>query len=89
MKEMKDKSRSRRNFLGSVVRGAALGAIAIISAVLVRRRLRSGQKCLSDGFCRDCRRFDDCKLPQAMTIKREPRITRIKTNYTNKNKKLV
>ncbi len=70
MSEVRDKSRSRRDFLGGVVRGAAIGAITIISAGLFKRRLRPGRKCNYSGFCRDCRAFDDCELPQAMTIKR-------------------
>ncbi|MDY7010377.1 MAG: hypothetical protein SVV80_06430 [Planctomycetota bacterium] len=85
MNELKDKSRSRRNFLGLVVRSAALGAIAIVSSVLLKRRFRSSQKCVYRGFCSDCRAFGDCQLPQAMTIKRKPQIARITTNDTNKN----
>jgi hypothetical protein len=61
---------NRRNFLGWVVRGAAIGAIAAVSYVLLKRRFRPGQKCISRGFCRDCRAFGECELPQAMTIKR-------------------
>jgi len=70
--EMKDKSRSRRNFLGFVVRGAAIGAIAAVSYVLLKRNRRAmlEQKCISRGFCSDCRAFGDCELPQATTIKR-------------------
>jgi hypothetical protein len=70
--ETQDKNSSRRDFLGGVVRGAALGAIAVVSAVLVGRNRKAGpdQKCISGGFCRDCRAFNDCELPQAMTIKR-------------------
>ena len=72
MSELKDKSRTRRNFLGGVVRGAAMGAIATVSYVLLKRNGRAmpEQKCTYRGFCRDCRAFDDCELPQAMTIKR-------------------
>ena len=71
MSELKDKSRSRRDFFGGVVRGAALGAVAAVSYVLLKRNRRGlpEQKCISRGFCRDCRVFDDCELPQAMTIK--------------------
>ncbi len=88
MSEMQDKNRSRRNFLGLVVRGAAIGAIAAVSYVLLKRNRRAmpEQKCTYRGFCSDCRTFGDCELPQAMTIKRGPRIARITTNDTNKNK---
>ena len=86
MSGMDDKYRSRRDFLGVVVRGAALGAIAVVSGVLLKRWFRPGQKCVYRGFCSDCRAFGDCELPQAMIIKRGPRIARITTNDTNKNK---
>ena len=72
MSELKNKSRSRRDFLGGVVRGAAIGAVAAVSYVLLKRNSSAlpEQKCISRGFCRDCPAFDECKLPQAMTIKR-------------------
>ncbi|MGC9319051.1 MAG: hypothetical protein ACP5KN_13545 [Armatimonadota bacterium] len=52
----------RREFLRSVVRGAAGALLAGGTGWLA---LRSGEPCWTDGGCRRCPRLRSCNLPEA------------------------
>jgi len=61
---------SRRTFLRTVSRGAILGGLALLGIALARRSVRADQTCTGQGYCRGCRRIEDCVLPQAQSAKR-------------------
>lgn len=58
----------RRSFLADAAR--ALAAVGLGGAVgsLVGRD-RSGEKCVNQGICRGCGRFESCHLPQALSAR--------------------
>ncbi|MHC4616914.1 MAG: hypothetical protein ACYTEQ_04080 [Planctomycetota bacterium] len=62
---------SRRKLLAAGLRYATLGALGAAgsSAFVKRRRLLREGKCINDGFCRYCRVFENCGLPQALQAK--------------------
>ena len=61
---------SRREFFRAAVRTVSLGAIATLSAALMRRaRPLTGQRCINRGLCNDCAVFAECGLPQALSAK--------------------
>jgi len=62
---------SRRQFLRDGARYAILGGLAAVGGKLVARQIESpaGQVCVSAGICRGCAAFDDCELPQALSVR--------------------
>jgi hypothetical protein len=62
---------SRREFVRVGFRYALLTGLAVVSAVLVKRRSATlpNQNCISNGVCRGCAIFTDCGLPQALSAK--------------------
>jgi len=59
---------NRRNFIDKSGRTFLLGALAIVSGVLVsRRQVVRGNTCTEDFMCRSCRKLSDCRLPEAET----------------------
>jgi hypothetical protein len=66
-----DSGAGRRQFLRDGLRYAILGGLAAISGKLIARQAArpAGQVCISAGICRGCEAFDDCGLPQALSVK--------------------
>jgi hypothetical protein len=61
---------SRREFFRSLGRYGVLGALAAGGAVAGRRGInRSRQKCVNKSVCCNCKAFDDCRLPAALSAK--------------------
>lgn len=62
---------SRREFLGWLVRGAALAGLAAVAAGVVLKKGPQGAEdpCVNDGLCRPCPRLDRCRLPQAASAR--------------------
>jgi hypothetical protein len=65
------KVRSRRSLFVGVLRYTALGSLGATAgaAAIKRHRLVEQGKCVSDGLCRDCTVFRDCRLPRALQAK--------------------
>ncbi len=62
---------NRRNFIEKSGRGILLGALAIVSGVLVsRRQVSLDTKCTANFQCRNCGKLSNCQLPEA-EIERE------------------
>lgn len=57
---------SRRNFIKSLLRWSALGALGVGSAGLLSRS-DWRKSCSSDGICSQCSIATSCKLPQALS----------------------
>ncbi len=56
----------RRDFVNKFARGGALGALAIMSGVLVSRRQVTLQtECSDNAQCRACNKLKRCELPEA------------------------
>jgi hypothetical protein len=69
---------SRRHFLRSALRLAALGGIGVLASRLLRDRpgresaQRSGllgETCVDEGYCRGCSAFRGCGLPSALSAR--------------------
>ncbi|MEI6279738.1 MAG: hypothetical protein WCQ16_10220 [Verrucomicrobiae bacterium] len=56
---MSTEPKTRREFLRAAARGALLGAVGLIGAVLFRRQ----QDCAARGGCGGCAVSDGCSLP--------------------------
>ncbi len=61
---------NRRQFFRAAGRAAALGALAVLSAVLLRRR---GAGDCNLPACDRCAELAGCELPRARTARREDR----------------
>ena len=63
--------KDRRQFFVNGLRAAVLGVVgaATGAAVIKRRRLLREGKCLNKSICCDCKVFDDCGLPAALSAK--------------------
>jgi hypothetical protein len=63
----------RREMLLGSLRYAALAVLAAAgtSAFIKRRQLVRQGKCINDGTCRDCTILDRCRLPAALSAKKE------------------
>lgn len=58
----------RRSFLADIARAAA--AVGLGGAVgSLMGRDRSSEKCINQGICRGCARFESCHLPQALSAR--------------------
>ena len=66
-----DISHNRREFLRSVGRGAALGALAALGVTLLTDSRRDAA-CIGRGACRGCPAFNGCDLPAAEGARKEP-----------------
>jgi hypothetical protein len=63
---------SRRQFLSTLARLAALGGIGALTAKLLAGRggaSRSGETCVNQGVCRGCSAFAGCGLPSALSAR--------------------
>ncbi len=71
MTEPFSKIQNRRKLLTDALRFAGLGLLGFVSvwAVLKRRRLKYDGDCINSSICSDCRIYEDCGLPQALSRK--------------------
>jgi len=71
MNNYSGKTQSRRQLLAGVLRYATLGTFGVVggSAVAKRRKLVREGNCINNGICRCCEVFDECGLPQALSVK--------------------
>ena len=64
---------SRREFLKTIGRIAALGGLGVLVYRLLRggvvRGPAGGETCVNEGLCRSCRVFPGCGLPAALSAK--------------------
>jgi hypothetical protein len=69
--EVTKKCKSRRELMRCVLRYGTLGLIGAAAGgtAVKRRRLYREGKCINDGLCRDCRVFDSCDRPAALSAK--------------------
>lgn len=68
----------RRNFLKTAARSAFFGLFVVTSAYMGRKNAKLHKKgCINRDMCLDCRAFNDCQLPRALSAKQ---FTRKKTN---------
>ncbi len=59
---------NRRNFIDKTGRGFLLGAIALLSGVLVvRRQVVQDASCTANFQCKNCGKLSDCQLSEAET----------------------
>lgn len=67
--------KNRRQFFINGLRAGALGLIGAAAggAVIKRRRLLREGKCLNKSICCNCKVFDDCGLPAALSAKAKGR----------------
>ncbi len=64
------KALTRRELLRGLLRALAFGSLTIGGGVLAVRSLSSSREdCLNRGICGNCRAFDGCGLPQALSKK--------------------
>ena len=70
---------SRREFVRDGFRYALLTGLAVVSALLVRRRGTSlpNQTCINQGICGGCSAFVDCGLPQALSARQVQQKSRV------------
>ena len=63
--------KNRRQLLVSGVRAGLLALLGFAGAgaVAKRRRLVKEGKCINRSLCCDCKVFDDCRLPAALSAK--------------------
>ena len=59
----------RRSFIANALRALTAAGLGGGIGALVNRD-RSSEKCINQGICRGCRRFETCHLPQAVSAKR-------------------
>lgn len=75
MNETGQNGESRREFLRGGARYALLTALGAVSATLYQRSggKLSGQTCINQGICGNCKAFSGCGLPQALSAKQAKR----------------
>jgi hypothetical protein len=71
MRQAHSKAQSRREFFRAIGRGAALGGLALLTAVLARRKAEPAgrQACVNRGICRGCGALARCGLPAALSAR--------------------
>ena len=69
--EQTEAAANRREFLRGGVRYTMLAGVAVVSALLVKKRGAAlpGQSCINNSICRGCTVVGDCGLPQALSFK--------------------
>ena len=55
---------NRRTFIATLIRGTILTGITAMSGYLLFRE-NSNETCDFDFICKNCRKLDNCKLPEA------------------------
>ncbi|MCK5135928.1 MAG: hypothetical protein KAR19_09105 [Bacteroidales bacterium] len=56
----------RRDFINRIFRGGLLASLAVISGILFsRRQVALQDDCFDDFQCRNCRKLNNCTLPEA------------------------
>ena len=65
------KMRNRRQIMTGVLRYAVLSLVGFFagSEIVKRRRLIKEGKCINLGICRDCKLYEGCRLPAALSKK--------------------
>lgn len=71
MNEFLGRLQARRQFVTRVLRHASLALLGLGggAVVLKRRRLLREGNCFNRGICRDCKVFEDCGLPRALSTR--------------------
>ena len=71
MVKQSEKVQNRRQLFTSVLRYAALGVLGAVGgfAFTKKRRLAKRGICINREICRNCRIFEECGLPPALSIK--------------------
>ncbi len=71
MSDSLKRTQNRRQLLARTLRYATLGLIGAggAGAFSKRRRLAGENKCANRGICRGCETLEDCRLPQALSLK--------------------
>ena len=59
----------RKEFIVVLARGTILGALGVISGVLLFRDKDSVTDCDFDFVCRNCKKITNCNLPEAKQLK--------------------
>lgn len=60
----------RRVFLQHVARGGLIGALGVLSGILLaRRQVTLEESCTGQFQCRSCNRINRCELPEAKTAR--------------------
>ena len=61
---------NRREYISSVVRGGMVGALGVLSGVLVyRRQVALDPGCTNSFQCRSCMKIKKCELPEAELVR--------------------
>ena len=60
---------NRRKFISTIVRGTILTGITAMSGYLLLREVKS-ETCDFDFICKNCRKLENCKLPEANNYKK-------------------
>ena len=65
------KTQNRRQMIKCSLRYAVLGVVGffVSSEIVKRRRLIREGKCIGQGICGDCKLYEDCRLPPALSKK--------------------
>ncbi|MAE60106.1 MAG: hypothetical protein CMJ49_01990 [Planctomycetaceae bacterium] len=71
MTEHDPSPRSRRDLFRSAVRYATLGAVTVVTAGLVTKRVTKPTEapCVNRGICRQCAAARSCNLPAALSFR--------------------
>ncbi|MBN1765436.1 MAG: hypothetical protein JW860_09290 [Sedimentisphaerales bacterium] len=67
----KNNQSNRREFFRGIGRNMSLAGMAVLTALLIGRRRKplAGQTCINKGLCCNCRIFQRCELPAALSVK--------------------
>jgi hypothetical protein len=60
---------NRREFFRAAARYSLLTLLATGAAVMGRKSVAAGERCVNRGICSACGVFDRCGLPQALSAK--------------------
>ena len=71
MTESPKQVHNRRQLLARTLRYATFGLMGagVAGAVSKRKRLVRENKCTNRGICRGCQTLENCRLPQALSLK--------------------
>ncbi|MBT7826072.1 MAG: hypothetical protein HN600_05715 [Bacteroidetes bacterium] len=63
---------NRRKFINNITRGGLLAGLATMSSVfLIRNKKNQNTQCSYEFVCRNCKKIDNCILPEAALYKYE------------------